>query len=169
MSKKVIRLTESELKRMIKNIISEQPVTPGAAAAPAQGIKKEVLTGLSGKNADIFADAAKATLLGRYRIMKVGTSVGSDKDPMIYLDVTNLTDISNTGNPTGRQPDAKGIKAISISCDSPYLYAVQNGGGGAIVHCPQLLAKLKEALNCQNINRGADFAQGGSKSPSDFA
>ena len=48
MSKKVIRLTESELKRMIKSIISEQSVTPGAAAAPAQGIKKELLAGLNG-------------------------------------------------------------------------------------------------------------------------
>lgn len=169
MSKKVIRLTESELKRMIKNIISEQPVTPGAAAAPAQGIKKEVLAGLSGKNADIFADAGKATQLGRYRIMRVGTSMGDDKDPGIYLDVKNLTDISNTGNPTGRQPDPKGIKAISISCDSPYLYATFNSGGGTRVHCPQLEAKLKEALNCPNINRNADFAQAGGKDQSDFA
>ena len=169
MSKKVIRLTESELKRMIKSIISEQSVTPGVAAAPAQGIKKELLGGLNGKNADIFADAAKTNLLGRYRIMGVGTSMGADKDPGLYLQVKNLSEISNTGNPNGRQPDPKGIKAISISCDVPYLYADFNGGGGARVHCAQLEAKLKEAMNCQNINRNADFAQAGDKSQTDFA
>ena len=169
MSKKVIRLTESELKRMIKNIISEQPVNPGAAA-PAQGIKKEVLAGIKGKNADIFADPNKQTGLGRYRIMSVGTTSSvNGKNPGFFLEVMNLNDISNSGEPTGRPLDPKGIKSIYISCDAPYLYGQFNSGGGARVHCPQLEAKLKEALNCQNINRNADFAQAGGQGKSDFA
>jgi hypothetical protein len=166
MSKKVIRLTESELKRMIKNIISEQPV-PGTA--PVQGIKKELLTGLRGKNAAIFADAGKTNGLGVYRIVSVGTSTDAKGDNGIYINVTNLNDISGSGNPTGRQADPKGIKTLQISCDAQYLYAMTNGNNSMRVYCPQLEAKLIEALNCPAVNRNVDFSQAGGKGQSDFA
>jgi hypothetical protein len=167
MSKKVIRLTESELKRMIKNIISEQPV-PGAAA-PAQGIKKEVLSQIRNQNADLFADAGKATRLGRYKIMQIGTSQDGKPNNMIMLEVKNLNEISNTGGEQYGAKDPKSIKSIQMSCDGLYLYAQTNDGKGMRVYCPGLEAKLKEALNCQMIDRGEGFTStGGSSAGASF-
>ncbi len=173
MSKKVIRLTESELKRMIKSIISEQSVTPAApgTAAPEQGIKKEVLNQIRNQNADIFADAAKTQLLGRYKIMRIGHSADGKPNSMIMLDVTNLQDLTNTGGVAyGGYKEPTDIKNIQISCDSMYLYAITNAGKSMTVYCPGLLAKLKEALNCKMIDRNQGFSStGGSSAGSAFA
>lgn len=170
MSKKVIRLTESELKRMIKSIISEQSVTPGAAAAPAQGIKKDVLNLIRNQNADLFSDEAKTTRLGRYKIMQIGTSADGKPNSMIMLDVKNLNELSNTGGEQYGAKDPKSVKSIQISCDGLYLYAQTNDGKGMRVYCPGLEAKLKEALNCQMIDRNQGFTStGGSTAGASFA
>jgi hypothetical protein len=169
MSKKVIRLTESELKRMIKNIISEQPV-PGAAAPP-QGIKKEVISQIRNQNADLFADAAKTKLLGRYKIMQIGTSQDGKPNSMIMLDVKNLSELTNTGGAAyGGYTEPTSIKSIQISCDNMELYATTNAGKSMTVFCPGLLAKLKEALNCKMIDREAGYTStGGSSAGASFS
>lgn len=171
MSKKVIRLTESELKRMIKNIISEQPV-PGAAAAPAQGIKKDVLNSkVRNQNADLFADAAKTQQLGRYKIVSLGTSADGKPNSMIMLTVANLQELTNTGGDAyGGYKDPESIKSIQISCDHMSLYATKNNGKTMEVYCPGLLAVLKDALNCKMIDRNQGFSStGGSAAGASFA
>jgi len=164
MSKKVIRLTESELKRMIKNIISEQPV-PGAAAAttPAQGIKKDVLNSkVRNQNATFYADAAKTRELGTYKIVNLGTSADGKPNSMIMLDVANLEELTNTGGAAyGGYKDPESIKSIQISCDYMSLYATKNNGKTMDVFCPGLLAILKDALNCKMINRDKGFTSTG--------
>jgi hypothetical protein len=173
MSKKVIRLTESELKRMIKSIISEQSVTPAApgTAAPAQGIKKEVLSQIRNQNADLFADAAKTKLLGRYKIMQIGRSADDKPNSMIMLDVKNLSELTNTGGAAyGGYTEPTSIKSIQISCDNMELYATTNAGKSMTVFCPGLLAKLKEALNCKMIDREAGYTStGGSSAGASFS
>ena len=102
--------------------------------------------------------------------MQIGHSADGKPNSMIMLDVKNLNEISNNGGESYGAKDPKSIKSIQMSCDGLYLYAQTNDGKGMRVYCPGLEAKLKEALNCQMIDRGEGFTStGGSSAGSAFA
>lgn len=92
MSKKVIRLTESELKRYIKKIVAEQAVTPSATPSiptqiPTTGGSAEVLKGLTGKTVRVYG-GANSNLMPQSCIIK-GASQG--KNNVVYIQVDNKT------------------------------------------------------------------------------
>jgi hypothetical protein len=144
MKKKIIRITESELKNYIRKVISEQ-------SQPQTSSLDELLN----KKVQLYVDRNKTTPSHIVKIVKIGTTSGGS----IQFDVQDLDFVTDTGADRTGARDGKGkITSMMFNCKtSNYVGVVQDGKGG-ILFSPSFTDKVKQLVGCQTINRTPDFA-----------
>ena len=144
MKKKIIRITESELKNYIKKVISEQPQPQTSS-----------LDGLLNKNVQLYVDRNKTTASHIVKIVKISTTSGGS----IQFDVQDLDFVTDTGANRVGARDGKGkITNMFFNCKSSgYVMATQDGKS-EILYSPSFTDKVKQLVGCQTINRTPDFA-----------
>jgi hypothetical protein len=183
MSKKIIRLTESNLKNYIKKIVAEQVAnTPAPAPASKPGVApttpskppsvgQAIDAAVKGKNVQMYRDAQKQTKAGLYRIQKTDSIATDGK--IIWLEVLDLDTINiNTGDANHVEDPKKIINIIQWKCgDSVFYCSSSEGYMGVKLYNPELAAALSTAMNCNQfkVNPKPDFASNGGVRPSNQA
>lgn len=159
MSKKVIRLTESELKRYINKVVSEQvaPAPTGGGPNFQQSTPKVPVTG---GTPELMQLKGKAVLLssdeGQGSWSCVISSAAQFPDNTIYINVTCEND-----------PKAQWIRYKAIE-QGPLILGFSGGAKSFEVVCPQLLEWLKKTV--KPFVKKHDFVKnGGSNNGHDFA
>ena len=173
MNKKTIRLNESDLKKYINKVVSEQNVQPntnkqhGLGAIlddkKARGININMCNNLKGKNVSLFYDSAKTKLIATIQVTEAGPFKWKEygNDNFIMVKGTNIKEIGgSTGKPI--DSDSIGKYMIVLGCNQKELNLAfrTNNKPTITVYCPQLKEYLTKALNCINFKPDFTSADG---------
>lgn len=182
MKKRVIRLTESELKRYINKVVSEQATKPGAPIAPVQSkpttdpkIEASLKESLMGKNIPLFIGDKKdyftqITVLGFRLNSAKGEYKQSEFDSVTvmvrdngYYDQNgnyepNARLAYKVGGENGDIVNRKGpLKFLNYTCGEDHLLTVETGSNNGLRLVNQGFIKLLEqCLGCKYLNRNVD-------------
>jgi len=178
MSKKTIRLTESDLKKYISKVVSEQTSAPVGGGSNSQqkgmglkrGINTDLLNPLVGKVASLFRDVNKSQLAAKIKI----TEAKPLNDSVIRIKGDDLSMVNQT---TGEMNKSFGKIEVYLMCKQKELYAfemdpstgkshgaigagkVQKNKPSVVVYCPSLKKILMNSLGCIDAvtNTKSDF------------
>jgi hypothetical protein len=178
MKKRVIRLTESELKRYINKVVSEQMINKSTPSVDPTKTsvklgdttkKTNVWAEINGENPTMYYDPQKtkvAMLLNIIRPIAINAD-GKGVD----LGVRDLRFV-NTSNGYDTSDDKKEkIVELRTTCGSNIFYAYKEDGNYVELFCPGLTAAVSKALNCNQfkVNTTPKFSSNGGSKPSTFA
>jgi len=187
MKKRVIRLTESELKRYINKVVSEQMINKSEPTAPAKGSfnmklgdpvvqvaqKTNKWAEINGKNAKMYYDPQRTQVAMILNIIKP-TSINTDGKGVDFS-VKDLRFVNTSnGYDTSRSEDSKKkIIELQTTCGGDVFYAFPEDNHAPFVrlYCPELTAAVSKALNCDQfkVNTTPTFSSNGGSKPSNQA
>ena len=182
MSKKVIRLTESELKRYISKVVAEQATKPVELTAPVEAkpatdpkVEAALKESLMGKNIPLFIGAKKdyytqITVLGfrlnpakgEYKTNEFDSVTVMVRDNSYYDQNGNFNSNNRVGymlgGENGETITRKGpIKWVNYVCGGNDLVTMESGSNNNIRLVNQGFIKLLEqCMGCKYLNRNVD-------------
>jgi hypothetical protein len=174
MKKRVIRLTESELKRYINKVVSEQMINKSQPTVDPT--KTSVKLGdttkntdpwgkIYGVNAQMFLDANKTQ---KGPIVKVAKVVIKNNNQEVTLYVQDLSKM-NTSLGTFRDDKDKGYVRMAFECGDSDFYAQgePNSNVRGVLYNDMLVNAVSTALYCDRLKMKTDVqftsSNGGSK------
>ena len=179
MKKRVIRLTESELKRYINKVVSEQMINKSTPSVDPTKTsvklgdttkKTNVWAEINGVNAKMYYDPQRTQVAMILNIIKP-TSINTDGKG-VDLGVKDLRFVNTSnGYDTSRSEDSKKkIVELRTTCGDSIFYAFPEDNYAPFVklYCPELTAAVSKALNCNQfkVNTTPTFSSNGGSKPS---
>ena len=163
MSKKIIRLTESNLKNYIKKIVAEQMINKSQPTVDPT--KTSVKLGdttqntdpwlkLRGVNAQMFMDKGKTQ---KGPIVKIANCVTINGGKGVYLYIQDLSKM-NTNLGTFYDNKDKGFTRLQFDCGDTNFYAIGEPGTDirGWLYNDMLVKATSTALNCDKLKMNTD-------------
>lgn len=165
MSKKIIRLTESNLKNYIKKIVAEQ-----VASTPAAPAKTDAMAAIRGKNVQMYYDPGKTNKATILKVASQGHGKSTD-GKTLFLSVQDLEKM-NTNTGEFIKNDDKGCVEIIHTCgDGGFIAMGENNQRLKSIYNPEFMKVVEDVTGCNQfkMNTKPDFASNGGTKPTDFA
>ena len=179
MKKRVIRLTESELKRYINKVVSEQMINKSQPTVDPTKTsvklgdttqKTDAMAAIRGKNVQMYYDQGKTNKAYIIKVESQGHEKATD-GKTLFLRVQDLTKM-NTNTGEFLRNDDKGCVKIIHTCGNGGFVAMGEGDYQLkSLYNPEFMKVVEDITGCKQfkMNTNPDFASNGGTKPTDFA